>query len=34
MTDSEHEERHESDQHQGPTVRDRRRIDPETSQVG
>jgi molecular chaperone GrpE len=33
MTDSEHEEQHASDQQQGPTVRDRRRIDPETYQV-
>lgn len=32
MTDPEHEEQHGSDQ-QGPTVRDRRRIDPETFQV-
>jgi molecular chaperone GrpE len=33
MTDPEHEEQRASDQHQGPTVRDRRRIDPETFQV-
>jgi molecular chaperone GrpE len=33
MTDSEHEEQRESDQQRGPTVRDRRRIDPETYQV-
>jgi molecular chaperone GrpE len=33
MTDREREEQQASDQHQGPTVRDRRRIDPETFQV-
>ena len=32
MSDSEHEQ-HDPDQHQGPTVRDRRRIDPETYEV-
>jgi len=33
MTDREREEQQASDQHQGPTVRDRRRIDPETFEV-
>jgi len=33
MTDQEHEDQQRSDQNRGPTVRDRRRIDPETFQV-